>query len=71
MQISKKDQDFEQNIRIVFCIAQEAKLLTIDENRGLFNVLTNQVANPQVKEDMLGLFQLVKEKLMDMLKTEF
>ena len=56
MQISKKDQDFEQNIRKIFCIAQEAKLFpgTIDENRGLFNVFTNQVASPQVKEDMLS-----------------
>ena len=48
MQISKKDQDFEQNIRKIFCIAHEAKLFpeTIDENIGLFNVFTNQVASP-------------------------
>ena len=73
MQISKKDQDFEQNIRKIFCVAQEAKLFpgTTDENRGLFNVFTNQVASPQVKEGMLGLFQLVKEKWMHMLKAEF
>ena len=66
MQISEKDQDFEQNIRKMFCIAQEAKLFpgTIDENRGLFNVFTNQVASPQVKEDMLG-FVSICEREMD------
>ena len=73
MQISKKDQDFEQNIRKIFCIAQEAQLFsgTIDENRGLFNVFTNHVASLRLKKTCLVLFQLLKEKWMHMLKAEF
>ena len=46
--------------------SQEAKLFpgSIDENRGLLNVFTNQVASPQVKEDMLG-FVSIGEREMD------
>ena len=55
MQISKKDQNFEQNIRKIFCIVQEAKL---------FPEITDKVASPQVKEDMLG-FVSIGEREMD------